>query len=278
MQITLTRIDQPLADAWQRHGADLPKVTVYHGWILDLDTVGSPANSYGFSNTSMLLVKDRDRYQGIVNGGIDTVYSRYFGWLVQERLQELIKTRHHGETLVGAAEIVETDHLKIPYLIAAPTLRVPLILHNPINPLLAAHAALRRVRHGHFLNGVLQGEPIATDVRPITFNGAGTGVGTGVQQIGRNPCAHQVRAAVEAVALGRSTFPMSWFESQRRHQKLYNDRVRDLQKRAQRATFAIDQTLETGPTIGTTTEIDGSIIETLTPSKALVSAEFSTEY
>ncbi len=38
-----------------------------------------------------------------MDGGIDLLYSRQFGWGVQKRLQQAIRERHAGELLVGAA-------------------------------------------------------------------------------------------------------------------------------------------------------------------------------
>ncbi len=132
MIIHLTAVEPDLADAWQQFCGDLPDVTIHRGSIFDIpcDAVVSPANSFGF-----------------MDGGIDFLYSRRFGWHVQEQLQELIRTHHHGELLVGAAEIVET-HAAIPFLIAAPTMRVPMILRDSINPYLDARAALLLVQHG----------------------------------------------------------------------------------------------------------------------------------
>ncbi|HEY1065468.1 MAG TPA: macro domain-containing protein [Pirellulales bacterium] len=103
MKIILAAVERDLADAWQRHCGDLPDVTVHRGSILelDVDAVVSPANSFGF-----------------MDGGIDARYSERFGWQVQARLQELIRSRHHGELLVGAAEIVETGNLRTPLAIA----------------------------------------------------------------------------------------------------------------------------------------------------------------
>ena len=50
-------------------------------------------------------------------------------------LRKLILDHHHGELFVGTAEVVETDHAGIPYLIAAPTMRVPMILGpETVNP------------------------------------------------------------------------------------------------------------------------------------------------
>ena len=127
LKIVLAAVEDDLADAWERHCGALPNVSIHRGSILDLavDAVVSPANSFGF-----------------MDGGIDHLYSRHFGWVVQERLQKQIRTRHHGELSVGAAEIVETDSLRIPFVIAAPTMRLPIVLADSVNPYLAARAAL----------------------------------------------------------------------------------------------------------------------------------------
>ncbi|HNC46199.1 MAG TPA: macro domain-containing protein, partial [Acidobacteriota bacterium] len=169
----------------------------------------SPANSFGF-----------------MNGGIDLLYSQYFGWHVQEQLQQAIKTRHYGELLVGQAEIIETDHAQIPFVIAAPTMRVPMILRDSINPFLAARAVLLLIAHGIFSTGRFAGQRVSDHVKTVAFPGLGTGVG----QVGANTCAHQVRAAIEQVVLGNTQFPVSWTVAQQQHQLLYTDRVRNLQK------------------------------------------------
>jgi O-acetyl-ADP-ribose deacetylase (regulator of RNase III) len=210
MHIVLTATESSLADAWQRFCGDLPNVTIHRGSILDLasDAVVSPANSYGF-----------------MDGGIDMVYSQFFGWHVQTGLQELISQRHHGELLVGSAEIVATSHRRIPYLIAAPTMRVPMILRDTINPYLAARAVLLLIEYGHFPTGPHAEQPIKEVVETVAFPGLGTGVG----RVGPNTCAHQVRTAIEDVVLKKRGFPTSWTDAQTRHQQLYSDSVRDLQ-------------------------------------------------
>ena len=183
---------------------------MYRGSIFDVscDAVVSPANSFGF-----------------MDGGIDLLYSQRFGWHVQARLQEQIRVRHHGELLVGAAEIVETGYDAVPFLIAAPTMRVPMRLQNSVNPYLAARAALLLAKHGTFGHSTYAGEKVSRYVQTVAFPGLGTGVG----QIGPNTCAHQMRAALENVVSGSADFPASWAEAQKRHQLLYTDRVRDLQ-------------------------------------------------
>ena len=188
MKIVLAAVEDDLADAWERHCGDLPGVSVHRGSILDLsvDAVVSPANSFGF-----------------MDGGIDHLYSHHFGWEVQDRLQELIRTRHHGELLVGAAEIVETGNLRIPFVIAAPTMRVPMVLarHGQPVPGGPRGAAARQARRRPV--GALAGEPVSAAVQSVAFPGLGTGVG----RVGPNTCAHQVRAAIEEVVLGRGHFP-----------------------------------------------------------------------
>ena len=56
------------------------------------------------------------------------------------------------------------------------------------------------------------------------------GLGTGVGRVGPETCARQVRAAIDAVVLGLEVFPVSWADAQARHQGLYTDRVRGLQR------------------------------------------------
>ncbi len=210
MKIYLTSVETELAKAWRQFCGDLDFVSVHEGSIFDLqcDAVVSPANSFGF-----------------MDGGIDMLYSRRFGWQVQDRLQELIRDVHHGELLVGAAEIVETD-ANIPFLIAAPTMRVPMILRDSINPYLAARAVLLLVKHGLFRSGQWQGTRVSEVVHSVAFPGLGTGVG----QVGAAVCAHQVRTALEDVLLEEQPFPATWADAQTRHQQLYTDRIRDLQR------------------------------------------------
>lgn len=210
MKIYLTSVEPQLAKGWRQFCGDLDFVTVHEGSIFDLqcDAVVSPANSFGF-----------------MDGGIDLLYSHRFGWQVQERLQKLIQSEHHGELLVGAAEIVETD-AHIPFLIAAPTMRVPMILRDSINPYLAARAVLNLVKHGIFRSGQWQGQKISQVVHSVAFPGLGTGVG----QVGGAVCAHQVRTAIDDVLLETRPFPVTWADAQIRHQQLYTDRIRDLQR------------------------------------------------
>ena len=105
-------------------------------------------------------------------------------------------------------------------------MRVPMVLSETINPYLAARAALLLIKHGIVPSGALAGEPVAAAVQSVAFPGLGTGIG----RVEPASCARQVRSAIENVILARSHFPQSWSEAQQRHQRLYSDTIRDLQR------------------------------------------------
>jgi O-acetyl-ADP-ribose deacetylase (regulator of RNase III) len=206
VNITLAAIDLELADAFQKRCGRLPNVAIHCGSILDLevDAVVSPANSFGF-----------------MDGGIDFLYSEHFGWRLQAVLQQKIRSQHHGELLVGQAEFVWTENDRIPMLVAAPTMRVPMILpRDTINPYLATRAAMR--------------EAFRRGARSIAFPGMGTGVG----RVPFDLCARQMAAAIresqEIEETCERSFPENWFEASKAHQKLYTDDVRDLQSEPNR--------------------------------------------
>ena len=202
MKIILSDINPAITDAYAKFCGDLKFVEINEESILDLscDAVVSPANSYGF-----------------MDGGIDMAYSQFFGWGVQERLQYKILNSHHGELLVGQAEIVETNDQQIPFLIAAPTMRVPMRLENTVNIYLAARAVFLLIMHGVFDSGSFKGEAISKHIQKVAFPGLGTGVGLA----NPNTCAKQMRTAIDDVVLEKYSFPHSLIEAQERQQRLY---------------------------------------------------------
>jgi O-acetyl-ADP-ribose deacetylase (regulator of RNase III) len=122
--------------------------------------------------------------------------------------------------------IASTGSDQIPWLIAAPTMRVPMRLGETVNPYLAARAVFLLVEHGRMPAGACAGEPIREHVRSVAMPGLGTGVG----QVSAAVCAHQVRQAIEDVLLAGYRMPRSWAEASERHQLLYTDRPRRLQR------------------------------------------------
>ncbi|ESQ87652.1 hypothetical protein ABAC460_18425 [Asticcacaulis sp. AC460] len=207
MKIVLATPDDAMAAAWEAACHGLPEVILQRGSILDLacDAIVSPANSFGF-----------------MDGGLDLLYSEHFGWDLQLRLRRRILDHHHGELLVGQAEIVETGNDGIPFMIAAPTMRVPMYLGEAtVNPYLATRAALLLVRHG----ALPSGEAISSRVTTVAFPAMGTGVGRVPAAI----CARQMRQAFHDVLLASPRLPTSWAEASEDHQRLYTDSPTRLQ-------------------------------------------------
>ncbi len=182
-------------------------MTVHRGSIFDLgcDAVVSPANSFGF-----------------MDGGIDRLYLERFGHETQDRVQALIQEDHFGELPVGAALIAETNDCEFPFLIVAPTMRVPMILGESIHPYLAARATFLLIRHGTFSAGPHCGQPVREHVRTVALPGLGTGVG----RVPPADCARQVRAAIEDWVLTRYEFPKTTAQARKRHDRLSKTRAR----------------------------------------------------
>lgn len=206
MKIILSDTNQSVVKAWEHYFSGCKEVELVAGSIFDTtcNALVSPANSFGF-----------------MDGGLDLAISQYLGWHVQARLQAKIKQKFYGELLVGQAEIVETDHPKIPYLISAPTMRVPMILNGTVNVYLAMRAILLLTKHGNLDNEI----PIREVVSTVAIPGLGTGVG----KVPADICARQMRAAYDEVVLEKGSFPLSWVDAQQKHQLLYAQQTKNLQ-------------------------------------------------
>ena len=206
MKLILCDLNINLINSWHKFFKQDPNIEIINGSIFEVkcDALVSPTNSFGF-----------------MDGGLDLKISQFFGWHVQEKLQKIIKKKFHRELIVGLAEIIETGHEKIPYVISAPTMRVPMILEKSENIYLATRAVLILVKHGKFLNGI----PIRDKVKTVAIPGMGTGVG----RIPYDMCALQMRKAVEDIFYEKYEFPKTWREAQKRHQLLYRENIKDLQ-------------------------------------------------
>lgn len=163
LRVTLCDIDAALVAAWRDAFADVEAFEVVHQPIFECtgDAIVSPANSFGY-----------------MDGGIDLVYSQHFGWHVEDRVRQAILADHAGELLVGMALVVPTDNAAIPYLISAPTMRVPMVVAKRVNAYLAFRAALQ----------VAVAHP---NIEHIICPGMGTGVGC----LPPVRCARQMRMA-----------------------------------------------------------------------------------
>jgi hypothetical protein len=129
IRISICDLNPPFVAEARHHLMDLPNVfEVAHRSVLDraVDAVESPANSFGF-----------------MDGGVDWAYLQFFGAELQTRVQMIIRLQKFQELLVGAAVVVPTYHDSIRFLIVAPTMRVPKIITDPADIMLATRAAIR---------------------------------------------------------------------------------------------------------------------------------------
>lgn len=149
------------------------------------DAVVSPANSFGF-----------------MDGGIDQVYTDFFGpGLQRDVQQEIAGYPHLGELLVGQALVKRTGHPKVKFCVIAPTMRVPMPIVGTVNAYLATRAAVRaalsfRAEIGHGM------------IETLAIPGMGTGAG----RLGHDLSAFQVVRAIADATSGRP-FPATWREA-----------------------------------------------------------------
>lgn len=130
LKIKLVAYNIELFYAWKKYFSDLPDVEVIDGDILKLSAsaIVSPANSFGY-----------------MDGGLDLKYSQFFGWELENRVRAKLENEYFGEIPVGKAIVVETLHHEIPYLISAPTMRVPSNVSDTVNAYLAFKGILEAV-------------------------------------------------------------------------------------------------------------------------------------
>jgi len=101
-----------------------------------------------------------------------------------QRVQAVIAEKHHGELPIGAAEIVATDNDRWPWLICAPTMRIPEDVSRTVHAYWAFRAVLLAARRH------------PTPISSILCSGLGTGVGA----LPARRCAAQMRQAWLQVA------------------------------------------------------------------------------
>ncbi|WP_444930149.1 macro domain-containing protein [Microbulbifer sp. SSSA002] len=171
-KIYLIDKSKELVDAWGEVFEGVETVEVIGGDLFSrpADAMVSPANSFG-----------------IMDGGLDLSIRDRLGFRVEDRLQEKIKGDFHGELPVGAAIIVPTSHENWPYLISAPTMRVPEDVSSTLNAYYAFRAILNAVQQ---FNKSDPSEGIKSIVCP--------GLGTGIGNLSARRCAGHMRAAYSA--------------------------------------------------------------------------------
>jgi O-acetyl-ADP-ribose deacetylase (regulator of RNase III) len=133
LRISICDTNQEIAAVFARIFAREANVEVLHGNMLHLtaSALVSPANSFGD-----------------MSGGVDKAIDDFFGGQAQKRVQAHIREEFLGEMPVGAATILPMLHRQFPFLIVAPTMRIPGYAGKTINAYLAMRAILVAVtRH-----------------------------------------------------------------------------------------------------------------------------------
>ena len=99
-----------MVSAWRETFADFKEVNIVRGNIIQLaeNTIVSPANGYGY-----------------MDGGIDLVYSSFFGSKLNQKVQKAICRKTQNYLPVGSSIVIPTDNNRIPYMIVAPTMVLP---------------------------------------------------------------------------------------------------------------------------------------------------------
>jgi O-acetyl-ADP-ribose deacetylase (regulator of RNase III) len=177
LQLSLCDLSEEMTDAWIDAFRDLDAVEILQGSLLDAggDAIVSPANSFGD-----------------MSGGVDKAIDDFYQGNAQTKIQEAIRREWLGEIPVGAALIVPLTPQNPPFVICAPTMRVPRSVRNSIHAYFAMRAALvATVRHNQ------QGS-----IPPITRL-AISGLCTGVGEMDYGVCAQQMRVAYDNVIGGK---------------------------------------------------------------------------
>jgi len=188
MKWLLVYRSKQLGLAWKKYFDAQDDVEVLEGDIcrVPCDAVVSPANSFGF-----------------MDGGLDYHLSERFGWDLQDRLQAKIANRPVKELLVGEALLIPTQDAEVPWLIAAPTMRVPMRLRQTVNAYLAMKAILSSA--------------LAHTAQPAIKKVAVPGLGTGCGALSSETAALQMWRAYEEVVLKKVIYPEDFGEAQKRH-------------------------------------------------------------
>lgn len=168
-KILLVDSDASLVQAWEQAFAEFPEVVPSNEdyFSVQADAMVSPANCFG-----------------IMDGGLDRAIRSHLGSRVQGNVQKEILEQYHGELPVGTAVIVKTESLLWPYLVAAPTMRIPESVAQSINAYLAFRAILLEVRRFNQAGS-------SPRIKSIICSGLGTGIG----QMSARRCAGQMRIA-----------------------------------------------------------------------------------
>jgi O-acetyl-ADP-ribose deacetylase (regulator of RNase III) len=153
--VWLVHPDPAACAAFERRFAGLPNVRVVQGRFEDLD----PHDAFVTAGNSF----------GLMTAGIDAAVVALFGEDLMARVQHRIMDEYRGEQPVGTAFVVPTGHPDRPFVVHAPTMRVPGSIEGTDKVYSATWAALLAVC-AHNLRDVRK-------IGVVAFPAMGTGFG-----------------------------------------------------------------------------------------------------
>lgn len=169
MKIIIADINEKFVNAVEKAileaGLDETQVEVFHGSFSDvpnIDCMVAAGNSFG-----------------VMGGGVDKAIRDYFGFDIQKQVQSSINRAFLGELPVGSSILIETGKTSIPYLIYAPTMRIPKSIKGTDIPYVATWSSITTAeRFNH--NTELMPDHLVIDIAPLdtlVIPGMGTGAG-----------------------------------------------------------------------------------------------------
>ncbi|EAB1451255.1 macro domain-containing protein [Escherichia albertii] len=185
-----------MAEAFKRVFANADNVDVVEKTfeaIPEFDCMVSAANSFG-----------------LMDGGVDAAITAFFGTQLQTRVQNHILREYLGEQPVGTAFVIETGDNHHPWLIHAPTMRVPLTIDGTDAVYNATWAALLAIFQ-HNKNATTD-RKIKTAVFPA--------MGAGCGQVPFESVARQMKQAWDN--FNKETESINWEYAHSRQLEVFN--------------------------------------------------------
>lgn len=165
----LVHPEEAMCDAFRRRFDGLSSVRVIRGTFEEL----GPHDAFVTAGNAF----------GIMTAGIDAAVVRYFGESIMQGVQNRILDDYFGEQPVGTAFVIATGDRSIPFLVHAPTMRVPGSIEGTDKVYYATWAALLAI-HAH---NRVSGQKIEVAAMPA--------MGTGFGGVPYDEAARQMAAA-----------------------------------------------------------------------------------
>jgi len=190
--LILFDINKELCEAWERHFAEVPKVSVLNVAYQDLpahDCVVAPGNSFG-----------------LMDGGFDGVLTARYGKQLMQKVQIEINGRFAGMQPVGTSFTVLAKGYPSPIWVAhTPTMLIPMDISGTDNVYRAMTAMLLEVRRWE-------------DIKTVACPGLGTCTG----KMPVDEAARQMALAYQHF-LAEPPFPMTWDYALTRNAEIVNN-------------------------------------------------------